>query len=180
MKRIFMISLWWFVITFSIVSAVTYAKNDAVCEKYVRAHIIANSDDVKDQAIKYAIRDYVFDIYEDEFLKFETKKGTLDFINLNKEEIVRKVNDYLFKNGIKYRCKVTVKKEKFSEKKYGNIFLPDGNYDAFKIILGEGKGKNFFCVMFPPMCIDEGVTVSHNPSGKIVYKSKILQMIKGD
>ncbi len=180
MKRIFMISLWWFVITFTVVTAVAYAKNDALCDKFVRVHIIANSDTVKDQAIKLATRDYVFKTYEKEFSEFKTKEETLKFIKTNKEEIEKKVNTYLYDNGFEYSAKVIIVKESFPKKEYGGIFLPQGNYDAFKVVLGEGKGKNFFCVMFPPMCVDKGVTVSNGASDKIIYKSKIIQMIKGD
>ena len=133
--------------------------------------------------VKISVRDYLFEHYGEDFSNFKSKKDTLLYLNSHKDEITKRVNDYLIANNIDYRAKTEIVNESFFEKDYGNITLPKGVYDAVIITLGKGEGKNFFFVMFPPMCVDEGITVNTNQSdggknGKIVYKSKILELFK--
>lgn len=169
-------------------AGVSAAKNNALCEKFVRVHILANSNSHYDQAMKMAVRDYVFNTYEKEFSKFETKKDSLKYLEENKEKLTDSINDYLLSNGVSYTADTKIVTEDFKRKSYGNITLPGGIYDAVKITLGKGEGRNFFCVMFPPMCIDEGLSVkvklkdvltdeeNKKVTEKVVYKSKILEL----
>lgn len=190
MKKGILIFICLFTMYFCITTATTIVKTENLCEKFVRVHVIANSDSAFDQGIKIAVRDYIFEKYKNEFASFDTKEKTLKFIKENSEIITKDVNAYLDSVGCDYTSFVTADYSEFPKKEYGNIVLPKGRYDSFKIILGEGKGKNFFCVMFPPMCVDEGVSTGvkldditdekekEMLSKKVVYKLRILELFK--
>jgi len=190
MKKIISAAALSFVMCCCIMCGIAFAKNDALCEKFVRVHVLANSDSPFDQGIKIAVRDYIFEKYKNEFAGFNTKEETLVFLNDNCKDIENEINKYLKHMNCDYFGKIVFSKSRFPEKMYGGITLPKGNYDAFKVVLGKGKGKNFFCVMFPPMCVEETITVNTRLndivteeekkllSGNITYKFKIAEILK--
>ena len=192
MKKISKCFILLTIITGSLFTAVSYAQNEALCNKFLRVHILANSNSSFDQGVKMAVRDYLFKNHENEFSQFKTKEDAMHYINNNKELLENEINEYLNYLSCDYISKIEIKKESFIKKNYENIALPKGNYDAIKITLGSGNGKNFFCVMFPPMCVSDSVVTSVKLndiltdkeskilSGKIEYKFKILELLKGD
>lgn len=161
------------------------AESEALCDRFVRVHVLANSNSAYDQSIKLSARDYLFKEYEKEFAQFKNKNETLSFINNNKQSMEEKINGFLKKNNCNYNCKIDVVREEFPNKKYYNINLPKGTYDAIKIKLGKALGKNFFCVMFPPLCVSKGVTtdiklddvLTDEDSEKIEYRFKIMELL---
>lgn len=119
----------------------------------LRLHILANSNSEADQSIKLEVRDAVLTASEK---VFESAKSKEDALNLAKENVG------LFKTAAEQKLKqlgvnqsVTVKVEKtyFNTREYENFTLPAGQYDAVRILLGKAEGKNWWCVMFPSMCI---------------------------
>ena len=119
----------------------------------LRLHILANSNSEADQAVKLEVRDAV---QEASATIFENAKSKDDALNLAKENV------NLFKSAAEQKLKelgvsqsVTVKVEKtyFNTREYENFTLPAGQYDAVRILLGNAEGKNWWCVMFPSMCL---------------------------
>lgn len=119
----------------------------------LRLHILANSNSDTDQSIKLEVRDAVLTASEK---VFESAKSKEDALNLAKENVG------LFKTAAEQKLKqlgvnqsVTVKVEKtyFNTREYENFTLPAGQYDAVRVLLGNAEGKNWWCVMFPSMCI---------------------------
>ena len=163
---------------FSYVAAgVQAAKNDALCDKYLRLHIIAESNSSYDQCVKMAVSDYFFSLYEKDFKNSGSKKQMLEFINTNIAQITDNINSYLENSGIQYRCQIKTEKTKYKKSVFKNISLPNGEYDSVKIILGKGKGKNIFFIMFPNLSLQENVTVKVTGEKKITYKSKIAELL---
>lgn len=191
MKKIILALVLIFIMYSCVINGIAFAENDVLCEKFVRVHILANSDSPFDQGIKISLRDYIFEKYKNEFATFDTKEKTLEFLKNNQENMEKEINKYLNYMKCDYKGKIEISKGNFQKKAYGNILLPKGIYDSVRITLGKGNGENFFCVMFPPMCIEESVTVDTKLndivtekeekilSGKITYKSKIAELIKG-
>ena len=112
----------------------------------IRLHIVANSNSPEDQYIKRKLRN--------------TIKEELQHIsreNYNKEEKLDKVekimDNFLEENEMNYSGRVSFGKEEFPRRTYGNMTLPAGEYQAVRIVLGEGEGANWWCVLFPPLCI---------------------------
>jgi len=117
----------------------------------IRLHIIANSDEYADQEIKLKVRDAVIGAQEEIFpdgIKKEITPG-------EKEKIKHVAQRTLYENGVDYGAVVETGKWYFPAKKYDNITLPAGNYDGVRVILGEGNGQNWWCVMYPPLCFTE-------------------------
>jgi stage II sporulation protein R len=75
----------------------------------------------------------------------------------NLSEICRIANDEIIKNGFHYCVNATVDKLSFPTKTYGDISLPSGRYMALRIEIGSGKGENWWCVMYPPLCLTDGI-----------------------
>ncbi len=139
---------------FLFVSAVSYANTISkdLSENFFRLHILANSDSKEDQELKLKVRDAVISYME-----------TLSYDGLNKNEAILLTTEHLedFRNIAKQvleanNCNYDVTLEignfYFPTKEYGNISLPAGFYDGLKIEIGEAKGQNWWCSLFPPLC----------------------------
>lgn len=136
---------------FSLISV--YSQNEALCDKFVRVHIIANSNSPYDQHMKYVVRDEIFRAYETSFAKLHSKRETIQFLQENLADIELLANQTLAANGYHTRASASVSRGAFPQKNYEAFTLPAGEYDALKIVIGSGEGMNFFCVMFPPLCV---------------------------
>ena len=117
----------------------------------VRLHIIANSDEDADQNVKLAVRDALLEAQKDIFPDGIQKELSTE----EKEKIVALSQKVLAENGMTYGAMAETGNWYFPTKKYGNITLPAGNYDGVRVILGEGQGRNWWCVMYPPLCFTE-------------------------
>lgn len=122
------------------------AVSEDISDGIVRLHIIANSNSEEDQAVKLKIRDEIIE-YARSYENID-----IEFVNEHKEEIKTIADRILSENEFSYKSYVKTGKFNFPTKTYENITLPKGEYDAVKIVLGEGGGENWWCVMFPPLC----------------------------
>ncbi len=143
-----LLSIYIFICAISYVSAVSTDIADSV----FRLHVIANSDSTEDQNLKLKVRDelllYMNNISKDCSSKEEVIKIAKENINKLKE-IASKV---IYDNGFNYNVDVEVGISDFPTKYYGDIALPAGSYDALRVKIGDAKGQNWWCVMFPPLC----------------------------
>ena len=129
---------------------------DGIKDKLIRFHVIANSDTVEDQALKLKVRDTVIDFLSDKLENVSTLDQARKVLEDNIEVVNKIAKEEMVKNGYNYISKTMLSHENFPDKIYGNYVFPQGNYEAFRIIIGEGKGHNWWCVMFPPLCfVDE-------------------------
>jgi len=117
----------------------------------VRLHIIANSDSAADQKVKLAVRDEVIESQKELFPDGVKKTLTSG----EKQNITSVALGVLEDYGVEYGAFVETGKFYFPTKEYDNITLPAGEYDAVRVVLGEGKGKNWWCVMYPPLCFTD-------------------------
>ncbi len=128
-------------------------KCESISHKVLRLHIIANSDSLEDQELKGKIRDRVLSElgykYSEAKALMDAEKSTDENLDLIKSV----VQDEILKNGYTYPARVSLVKMHFDTRKYGDITMPAGYYDALRVTIGEAKGKNWWCVMFPPMCL---------------------------
>lgn len=122
----------------------TQSKNSEFENSLVRLHIVANSDSEEDQRVKLLVRD--------EILK--TVDASDEYF-LEKAQIC--ANRVLEKSGMPYRAGARCGRFYFPEKEYNGITLPNGEYFGLKILLGEGQGKNWWCILYPPVCTSTDV-----------------------
>ncbi len=121
----------------------------------LRLHVIANSDAETDQQVKMEVRDAVLNVTKDGILQCENAQEAKEYIEENLEIIVATANDTLEKNGFNYTAQAKVGISHFPDREYQGVRYPEGDYEALRVVLGDGKGKNWWCVMFPPLCISE-------------------------
>ena len=135
--------------------------------KLIRFHVIANSDSDEDQNLKLKVRDAVIDYLQP---KLELSSSIEESETIIKSEY-KKLEDIskniVLENGYKYDISVGIDYSTFPTKQYSNVVLPAGEYKALRIIIGEGKGKNWWCVMFPPLCfVDEQSSIIDTETDK--------------
>ncbi len=143
-------------------------------EDYIRIHIRANSNEGYDQAVKLDVRDAVIKYIAPLAAAAKNKKEMMALLNENIEGIQAKADNVLIGNGFDYDAAVTLERENFPEKTYGDLTLEAGRYDALIIMLGSGEGDNWWCVAFPPLCF---IPAEDNGTDQVVYKSKIAEWL---
>lgn len=125
-------------------------------DKLIRFHVLANSDTKDDQELKLKVRDGIIAYLQPKLVDSKSIKQSEQIIKDKYEEIEKIGKNIIEKNGYNYDIKVGIEYTNFPTKQYSSIVLPSGEYKALRIIIGEGKGKNWWCVMFPPLCfVDE-------------------------
>mgnify|MGYP004533771553 CR=1 FL=1 len=125
-------------------------------EGILRLHVIANSNKVGDQALKLKVRDAVIEYMADQ-KDLKTVDETREYLKENKKRLQRIAEGVIAAQGYDYPAAVELGVRYIPQKTYGDITFPAGNYEALNIIIGSGQGENWWCVLFPPLCLlDEG------------------------
>lgn len=125
-------------------------------EKLIRFHVIANSDSEKDQALKLKVRDAVIDYLKPKLENSMSIEESERIIKGEYDNLEKISKNIISDNGYNYNVEVGLQYSNFPAKQYSSVVLPSGKYKALKVVIGEGKGKNWWCVMFPPLCfVDE-------------------------
>ena len=125
-------------------------------DKLIRFHVIANSDSEEDQNLKLKVRDAIINYLQPKLLESESIEESELIIKKEYDELEKISKNIILENGYDYDVKVGIDYSKFPTKQYSNVVLTAGEFKALRIIIGEGKGKNWWCVMFPPLCfVDE-------------------------
>lgn len=126
---------------------------ESIQDKVLRLHIPANSDSASDQRIKLRLRDHILNIYGEQ-LAYETDiSAAKEHIQALLPAIEAECCAFLRENGADYSAAAELTEMYFTTRTYEDVTLPAGEYTALRITLGSGEGKNWWCVMFPPLCI---------------------------
>ncbi|WMJ79699.1 stage II sporulation protein R [Clostridium sp. MB40-C1] len=138
---------------------VVFSKNNTsqeeISKKLIRFHVLANSDTTEDQALKLKIRDEVLEYIYPKLKNSKNIEESRDIIKQRDQEIKKIAEKVIRQKGYNYNVVTMLSRENFPVKSYGNITLPQGNYEAYRIIIGKGEGHNWWCVMFPPLCFTD-------------------------
>ena len=132
------------------------ALSDSLSDKILRLHIIADSDLEEAQAVKLLVRDAVCDYLSPLPEGIDSKQEVCDYLRLHMPELIAVSNEVLQQNHCTYRTTVSIERRFFPLKTYGAYTFPAGEYDALCITLGSGKGKNWWCLAFPSLCLLDG------------------------
>lgn len=122
-------------------------------QEVLRLHILANSDSEEDQTLKYDLRDYMLSEFSDVFGSCESFEQSMYAATERRTEIEEKANEFVHSKGFDYNVKCEVAKTYFTTRKYENVTLPAGEYTAVRLLIGSAEGRNWWCVMFPPLCL---------------------------
>lgn len=121
-------------------------------ESLIRFHVIANSDSVYDQSVKLKVRDEVLATVNGLLRDAKSTEEARAILKEQKSLITATANAALKKENCPYTAVTTLGTSVFPTKTYGDLTLSAGKYNACRIVLGEGKGKNWWCVLYPPLC----------------------------
>ena len=119
----------------------------------VRLHVVANSDEKTDQAIKLKVRDAVLRSMESDLKKVADPEQAKRYLKENLPKIEKAANETLYRLGCRERAAVTLCREAFEKRIYDTFSLPAGIYESLRVTIGEGKGHNWWCVAYPTLCI---------------------------
>ncbi|MBQ2758278.1 MAG: stage II sporulation protein R [Clostridia bacterium] len=119
----------------------------------LRLHILADSDSEEDQSVKLLVRDALLSSGAAIFDGSVCADDAVEKISPEISFLEETANSVLRENGFDYNAKVSITREYFATRQYDSKTLPAGEYTALKVILGEGDGHNWWCVMFPPLCL---------------------------
>lgn len=132
-----------------------------IASKLIRLHVIANSNSDADQALKLKVRDKIVKSLETEFTAMNSIDETRNFIKNNLDNIEKMAQQEVKKHGKDYKVKALFGNFPFPVKTYGYVTLPAGEYEALRVMIGSGRGANWWCVLFPPLCF---VDITHEPT----------------
>ena len=169
--------IFFLIIIFIFISAKSYSQNmfKSISNNFLRLHVVANSDSTEDQILKYKIRDAVIDYMKPYFSNINTKNDALNILNLQKNNINDLATKIATENGYNYPVNVSIGNFYFPTKEYSEIILPEGYYDALKIELGNAKGQNGWCVMFPSLCIIDSNNLSFSESSEQLLQENLSE-----
>lgn len=190
MKTFLKAVLTAFILSFIITQTFFTAQCEEIPENILRLHILANSDSEEDQALKIKVRDHILEESTELFQNADNKTEAVHITKTNLDNIVDDAQQYVYSLGYDYEISGEIVQDMyFNTREYDNFTLPAGRYDAFRIIIGEGEGHNWWCVMFPPMCFsmaedsgdlsqvltDDQLEITENEV-KYEYKFKIVEV----
>ena len=186
------------------ICAISYAQNIStdIASSVFRLHVIANSDSKEDQDLKYKVRDNLLKYMNKICKDCTSKEDAISLVEKNKDIFKQITLDTIRNEGFSYDVNINIGNFEFPTKNYGDISLPAGLYDALRVEIGEAKGQNWWCVMFPPLCfvdISSGVVpeeskevlqdslteeefalISDKSSDEIQFKFKLLEFFNNN
>ncbi|WMM24356.1 stage II sporulation protein R [Tissierella sp. MB52-C2] len=173
-KIILLLSLFILTFTYIVYPYIENEVKEGFKNELIRFHIRANSDMEEDQALKLKIRDEILKEMKMKFKDTETIEESREIIEANMMEMKSITEDVIKKEGKNYEVNISLGQDEFPTRKYGNLVLPAGEYETLLITLGEGKGQNWWCVMFPPLCfVDISHSVAYNIEKEIEVEEEV-------
>jgi len=140
----------------------------------LRLHVIANSDDPADQALKLKVKDEIVKMMKQEFAGVEDANQARELASQDIDRIRLVAQEKVKSLGYDYPVEVYVGEFDFPTKSYGNMVFPAGKYQAVRVVIGEGQGKNWWCVLFPPLCLvsssDKGMSLDSPDEAQVTFK----------
>lgn len=151
-KKIILLTFLLFVYVFLSAQSYVTAISNNLSTAVFRLHVLANSNSDEDQNLKLKVRDSLLNYMNGLCSNCSTKQEAISIANEHKDDFQKIAEQTIKENGYDYTAKINIDNFYFPTKNYGDISLPAGYYDALRVEIGEAKGKNWWCVMFPSLC----------------------------
>lgn len=153
---------------------------DTISDKILRLHIVANSDSEKDQSLKLKVRDEILKEISYDFEGVKSKEELISKAEENKRKIREIAIRVLRENNCFNDVTVEIGKENFPTKRYEDIVLPRGEYNAIRVLIGEHKGENWWCVAFPSLCFSDSIKNDNKEKMSKVLKEDEIELISSN
>ncbi len=144
---------------------------------YIRLHVIADSNQSADQAVKLKVRDAILKEYGPILAAASSKYESREIICRHLDDIECTAEEVLAQYQMQNPVHAEYSREVFPDKTYGSICYPAGQYTALRVIIGSGRGANWWCVMFPPLCIG-AEEMAVNDKADVQYRFKLVELFQ--
>ena len=151
-KKIILLTFLLFAYVFLSAQSYATAISNNLSTAVFRLHVLANSNSEEDQNLKLKVRDSLLNYMNGLCSNCSTKQEAISIANEHKDDFQKIAEQTIKENGYDYTAKININNFYFPTKNYGDISLPAGYYDALRVEIGEAKGRNWWCVMFPSLC----------------------------
>lgn len=141
---------------------------------FLRLHIIANSDSSSDQILKIKVRDAVLDYATPLLQNSSSKDDAKKILNQNLDALNNVVSSTIHNYGSQDTVETVIGKSKFPERKYGSLILPSGTYDSLQVKIGNAEGQNWWCIMYPSLCVTNNFISKNTVPNDIVPEEASL------
>lgn len=125
---------------------------EGIADSVIRLHVRANSDSPEDQDLKLQVRDGILDNMQTYLDGSESKNEARVVLLNHMSDITDIAEDIIAQNGENYAVVAYITNDRFPTRSYGNVSLPAGKYETLRVEIGEAKGENWWCILFPPLC----------------------------
>ena len=160
-----------------LISAVPTDAEAKIYDDTLRLHILANSDSKEDQELKLKIRDRLLSKYGDKLRDCDSITAAISGADSLLPSMEADTKSWISELGYDYSVRITLTEEWYDTRDYENFTLPKGLYTSLRVIIGEGDGKNWWCVMYPPMCLELACENAPSDDGVINYTNEELKLI---
>ncbi len=143
----------------------------------LRLHVLANSDSKQDQELKLKVRDRILAVSAGMMDGVHSRAEAEQAVGLRMAEFKKTAEDEIRREGFDYPVDVQMSKTYFPTRQYGSVTLPAGDYDALRVVIGSGKGHNWWCVLFPPLCLP---AAEDSEQLKDVLNGDEMKIVEGD
>ena len=130
---------------------------EEIADKVIRFHVLANSDTQKDQELKLKVRDAIGSYMQPKLSRISNIVKSRQVIQKNLPQITETAEKIIAREGYTYDVRASLKVTDFPQKTYGDYTFPEGRYEALEVVIGDGKGHNWWCVMYPNLCFYNSV-----------------------
>ena len=152
----------------------------AIYTDTIRLHVLANSDSEEDQKTKLAVRDDLLLTYAEVLGASRSMEEAEETVRSLLPAMREHVNGFLAARGADYGAEITFSVEWYDTRVYESFTLPSGYYPSLRVLLGRADGKNWWCVMFPPLCLDMATEDAPADDGLGAYSESERRLISGD
>ena len=151
-KYLYRIGIWLLVVSL-VWLGMLIADRQKLRQELIRLHVVAASDSGDDQAVKLQVRDAIIGAFQEELQNLQDMDQARDYLQENLPKIEGIANEVLAQAGFPDRATVSLCMEEFTTRVYDTFTLPAGLYESLRIVIGEGEGQNWWCVVFPSLCL---------------------------
>jgi len=155
-KKVIIVSLIMGLIITILASVSAYAKrvSSDISGSVIRFHVLANSDEEYDQQLKLCVRDEILKSMSEDMDKCSNKEDAEAYLKNHIDEITSIAKRVIAEKGYDYDVHTTLSIEQYPVRYYNNAVFPEGSYESLRVIIGNGEGHNWWCVMYPPLCLN--------------------------
>lgn len=153
MRKLLKTCVLWIVLTSFFCFGTVFADRKVLNENLIRLHVVGASDSEEDQLVKLKVRDAIVSALSETMEKLPTAQEAKEYLSARLSDLEVIANAVLEESGFAEKAKVTLGKESFLTRVYDTFSLPAGVYESLRVTIGEGEGKNWWCVVFPTLCM---------------------------